>query len=111
MYLRNFRNSWITSVIRKCQGSEGVMKMLGEANEALSPLSYIKDDLTSCKGLDGMVPVVLHTSSEVARYTAHADDVRGLVTSSAKVEEVSKDIGRYEAVTGTKINCEKSVGF
>ncbi len=87
------------------------MKMLGQTNEVLVPLSYIKDDLTSCKGLDGMVPVVLHPSSEVVRYTAYADDVSGLVTSSAKVEEVSKEIGRYRAVIGAKINCKKSVGL
>ena len=46
-----------------------------------------------------------------ARYTAYADDVSVLVKSSAEVEEVSKEIGRYEAVTGAKINREKSVGL
>ena len=55
--------------------------------------------------------LTLPGSSEVARYTAHADDVSVLVTSSAEVEEVSKEIGRYEAVTGAKINREKSVGL
>ena len=34
-----------------------------------------------------------------------------LVTSSAKVVEVSKEIGRYKVVTGAKINYEKSVGL
>ena len=33
------------------------------------------------------------------------------VMSSAEMEEVSKEIGRYEAVTGAKINREKSVGL
>ena len=51
------RNAWITTVIRKGRGSEGVMKMLDEANEALGPLSYFKDDLNSCKDF-----VVLHLS-------------------------------------------------
>ena len=46
-----------------------------------------------------------------ARYTAYSDDVSVLVTSSAEVEEVSKEIGRYEAVAGAKINHEKSVGL
>ena len=50
-------------------------------------------------------------SSEVARYTAYADSVNVLVTSSAEVGDVSKEIGRYDAVTGTKINREKSVGL
>ena len=39
-----------------------MMKMLVEANKALGPLSFIKDDLNSCKGLFGRVPVVLHPS-------------------------------------------------
>ena len=34
-----------------------------------------------------------------------------LVTSSAEVEEVSKEIRRYEVVTGAKINRKKSVGL
>ena len=50
-------------------------------------------------------------SREVATYTAYADDVSVLVTSSAEVEDVSKEIGRYEAVTGAKINRENSVGL
>ena len=54
--------------------------------------------------------LTLPGSSEVARYTAYADDVSVLVTSSAEVEEVSKEIRRYEAVTGAKINHEKSIG-
>ena len=53
--------------------------------------------------------LTLPGSSEVARHTAYVDDV--LVTSSAEVEEVSKEIGRYEAVTGAKINREKSVSL
>ena len=50
-------------------------------------------------------------STEVARYTANANDVRILLTSSAEVIEVSKEIGRYEVVARTKINREKSVGL
>ena len=46
----------------KAEVSEGVMKMLGEANEALGPLSDIKDDLHSCKCLVGRVLVGLHPS-------------------------------------------------
>ena len=55
--------------------------------------------------------LTLPGSSEVARNTAYADYVSVLVTSNAEVEEVSKEIGRYEAVTGAKINREKSVGL
>ena len=50
-------------------------------------------------------------STEVARYTAYPDGVSVLVTRSAEVVEVSKEIGRHEVVTGSKINCEKSVGL
>ncbi len=35
---KKFPNAWITTVIRKGRGSEGVMKMLGEANEALDEI-------------------------------------------------------------------------
>ena len=55
--------------------------------------------------------LILPGTSEVARYTAYADNVSMLVTSSAEVEELSKEIGRYEAVTGAKINRKKSVGL
>ena len=55
---KNFPGAWITTVIRKGPVSEGVMKMLGEANEALGPISYLKD-INSCKGLVGRVPVFL----------------------------------------------------
>ncbi len=47
--------------------------------------------------------LTLPGSSEVARYTAYADDVSVLVTS--------KDIERYESVARAKINREKSVGL
>ena len=49
--------------------------------------------------------LTLPGSSEVSRYPAYADDDSVLVTSSAEVEEVSKEIGKYEVVTGGgKIN-------
>ena len=40
--------------------------------------------------------LTLPGSREVVRYTAYADDVSVLVKSSVEVEEVSKEIGRYE---------------
>ena len=50
--------------------------------------------------------LTLPGSSEVARYTAYADDVSVLVTSSAEEEEVSKEIGMYEVVTGAKLTAK-----
>ena len=50
--------------------------------------------------------LILPESTEVARYTAYTDNVNVFVTSSAEVDEVSKEIG-----TGAKINREKSVGL
>ena len=47
----------------------------------------------------------------MTRYSIYADDVSVLVTSSAEVKEVSKEIRRYEGVLGIKIKCEKSVGL
>ena len=80
---RNFQDSWITTVKRKGRGSEGVMKMLGEANEALGPISFFKDDLASCKGLVGRVPVVLHPSLYRALKLTYPWDVGGLAHDGA----------------------------
>ena len=80
----------------------------------LSPMLYIlalESFLRKLKANPVLRGLTLPGSSEVARYTAYADDVSVLVTSSAEVEEVNKEIGRYEAVAGAKINREKSVGL
>ena len=90
--LKNFPNAWITTVIRKGRGSEGVMKMLGEANEALGPISYIKDDLISCKGLVGRVPVVLHPSLYRALKLTYPRDV-GAITNEMAAGSMSKTVG------------------
>ena len=55
--------------------------------------------------------LTLPGSTEVARYTAYADDVSVLITSRVEVVEVSNENGRYEVVTRAKINCEKSVSL
>ena len=68
-----------------------------------SPLLYIlalEPFLRKLKANPALRGLTLSGTSEVAWYTAYADDVSVLVTSSAKVEEVSKEIGRYE---GAKI--------
>ena len=54
---------------------------------------------------------MLPGSIEEARYTTYGDNVSMLVTSNVEVVEVSKEIGRYEVVTGAKINHEKSVSL
>ena len=80
----------------------------------LSPMRYIlalEPFLGKLKANPALRGLTLPGCNEVARYTAYADDVSVLVTSSAEVEEQSKEIGRYEAVTGAKINREKSVGL
>ena len=80
----------------------------------LSPMIYIlalEPFLRKLKANPVLRGLTLPGASQVARYTTYADDVSVLVTSSAEVEEVSKEIGRYEAVTGAKINREKSVGL
>ena len=80
----------------------------------LSPMLYIlalELFLRKLKANPALRSLTLPGSCEVARYTAYADNVSVLVTSSVDVDEVSKEIGRYEAVTGAKINREKSVGL
>ena len=85
---RNFPNAWITLAIRKGRASEGVMKMFGEANEALSPISIIKDDLQSCKGLVGRVPFVLHPSLYRAVKLTFRRDIGGLAHDGAITNEM-----------------------
>ena len=84
----------------------------------LLPMLYIlalEPFLRKLKANLALRGLTLPGASEVARYTAYADDISVLVTSSAEVEEVSKEIGRYEAVTGAKINrkkvCQLAVGL
>ena len=80
----------------------------------LSPMLYIlalEPFLHKLKEYLALHCLTLPGSSEVARYTAYADVVSVLIMSSAEVEEVSKEIGRYEAVTRAKINREKSIGL
>ena len=79
----------------------------------LLPMLYIlalEPFLHKLKANPALHGLTLPGSSEVPRYTAYADDVSVLVMS-AEVEEVSKEIRRYKAVTGAKINCEKSVSL
>ena len=80
---RNFPNAWIISVIRKGQGSEGAMKMLGEANRALGPSAIIKDDLHLYKGLVGRDPVFLHPSLYRAVKLTFPWDIGGLAHDGA----------------------------
>ena len=85
----NFPQAWVTSVIRKGRGSEGVIKMLGEANEALGPISFIKDDEHSCKGLIGRVPVVFHPSLYRAVKLTFPRDIGGLAHDGAITNEMA----------------------
>ena len=70
-------------------GSEGVMRMLAEANEALGPISFIKDDGRSCKGLIGRVPVVLHPSLYRAVKLTFPRDIGGLAHDGAITNEMA----------------------
>ena len=65
-----------------------MMKMLGEANEALGPISFLKDDLSSCKGLVGRVPVVLPPSYRALKLT-FLRDVGGLAHDGAIDNEMA----------------------
>ena len=85
----NFSQAWITSIICKGQGSEGVIKMLAEANEALSPISFIRDDHQSCKGLIGRVPVELHPSLYRAVKLTFPRDIEGLAHDGAITREMA----------------------
>ena len=89
---KNFPNARITTVIRKGRGSEGVMKMLGDENEALDPISNFKDDLHSCKGLAESVPVVLHPSLYRAVKLTYPRDIGGLAHDRVITNEIATDL-------------------
>ena len=55
--------------------------------------------------------LTLPGSSEVSRYIAYIDDISVLLTSTGEVDQVSKEIGGYEVMTGAEINREKSVSM
>ena len=64
-------------------------KVLGDANEALGPISYFKDDLHSCKGLVERVPVVLHSSLYRAVKLTYPRDIRGLAHDGVITNEMA----------------------
>ena len=65
------------------------MKMLGEANQALGLISYIKDNINSCKGLVGRVPVVLHPSLCRAVKLTYPRDVGDLTHDRVITNKIS----------------------
>ena len=80
----------------------------------LSPMLYVlalEPFLLKLRANPVLRGITLPGASVLARYTAYADDVSLLVTSISEIEEVQKEIGRYEEVTGARINREKSVGL
>ena len=50
--------------------------------------------------------LLLPGSSELARYTAYADDVSVLLTSSVEVDEVSKEIGTMKSWQGPRLTAK-----
>ena len=67
------------------------MKMLGETNEALGPISFIKDALELCKGLVGKVPIVFHPSLYRAAKLTFPRDIGGLAQDGAITNEMATD--------------------
>ena len=95
---RKFQAFRITSVIRKGRGSEGILKMLREANKALDPLSFIKDYLKSCKGLVGRFSIVLQPSHYKAAKLTFPWDIGGLAQDGAISKEMA--IGSMSQTVG-----------
>ena len=85
----NFPDAKVTSVIHSDQGSEGIMKMLGEANEAFSPLSYIKDNPISCKALIERVSIILHPSLYRAIKLTFLQDIRDIAHDGVITNEMA----------------------
>jgi len=80
----------------------------------LSPLLYIlalEPFLCKLRANPVLCGVTLTGAVNTVKYTAYADDVTIFVTSRAEAEQVSIEIGKYEMVTGARINRDKSVGL
>ena len=80
----------------------------------LSPMLYIlalEPFLRKLKANPTLRGIKLPGSSTSARYSAYVDDITLLVASNAEILEVSREIRRYETVTGAKTNCSKSAGL
>lgn len=71
----------------------------------LSPMLYI---LALEPVLHG---ITLPGSNTLARYSAYDDDVNAFIKNNAEIDEIGKEISRYEEVTGTRINRDKSMGL
>ena len=95
---RTLKNFFMRGSPQSYEGSEGVMKMLAEANEALGPISITKDDYHSCKGLIGSVPVVLPTSLYRAVKLTFPRDIGvlahdGAITNEMATGSMSQTVG------------------
>lgn len=53
--------------------------------------------------------IILPGATISARYTTYADDVSTLVLSNTQIDQVGRELRRYETVSGTKINRDKSI--
>ena len=74
------------------------------------PMLYILEPfLSSLRETLVLLGLTLSSASIEAKYTAYLDDVSVLVTSSAEIVEVSKEIRRYAVASGAKINYKKSI--
>lgn len=53
--------------------------------------------------------IILPGATISAKYTTYADDVSTLVMSNAQMDQVGRELRRYETVSGAKINRDKSI--
>ena len=63
---KNFPGTRVISVEWRSQGSEGIIGMLGEANQALSPLAYLIDDEKFASHVVWKVSISLYPSLDRA---------------------------------------------
>ena len=74
----NFTLAKVASVIRLGRVSDGIMKMLGGANEAIGQSSLVINDAKTCKNFVERVPIVLHPSLERSVKLNFLRDIGGL---------------------------------
>ena len=67
---KNFLGVRVISVVRTARGSEGIMDMLGKANQALRPVAYFINDEKFANHVVRRVPISVHPSqNRVLKFT------------------------------------------
>ena len=95
---KNFPNSCVISVVRMGREFEGIMGMLGEANQVLVPLVHFMDHEKYVNSVMGRVPISIHPSLYRAGKFTFLQSIGGLARDSTIDKEM--DMGSMSQAVG-----------